>query len=171
MQAIYPMWAAAHGVMIVTPVHWYQAPTVLKAMIDRLVCADGGNPDPTSTSGKDAQKAKDLEMKGWDYPRHLAGRAFAVVVHGDSARAESLRRSLSDWLGNMGLLSVGHKATIDRYVGYYEPYAEGHLALDADRAFQEETRNAAQAVVRAVKLLREGDFPQPDAGLKDPRPK
>ncbi|HEY2874472.1 MAG TPA: flavodoxin family protein [Reyranella sp.] len=170
MQAIYPMWAAAHGVMIVTPIHWYQAPTVLKAMIDRLVCADGGNPDPTSTSGKDAQKAKDLEMKGWDYPRHLAGRAFAVVVHGDSAGAESLRRSLSDWLGDMGLLSAGHKATIDRYVGYYEPYAEGHLGLDADRAFQEETRNAARALVKAVKLLRKGDFPQPDAGLKDPRP-
>ena len=29
MAEIYPMWAAAHGVMIVTPVHWYQAPTAL----------------------------------------------------------------------------------------------------------------------------------------------
>jgi multimeric flavodoxin WrbA len=28
-----------------TPVNWYQVPRVLKAMIDRLVCADGGNPD------------------------------------------------------------------------------------------------------------------------------
>ena len=171
MHAIYPMWAAAHGVMIVTPVHWYQAPTVLKAMIDRLVCADGGNPDPTSTSGKDPQKAKDLEMKGWDYPRHLAGRAYAVVAHGDAAGAETLRRSLSDWLADMGLLSAGHKATIDRYVGYYEPYAESHPALDADRAFQEETRNAARALVKAVKLLRTGRFAQPDAGLGDPRPK
>jgi multimeric flavodoxin WrbA len=171
MNAIYPMWAAAHGVMIVTPVHWYQAPTVLKAMIDRLVCADGGNPDPTSTSGKDAQKAKDLEMKGWDYPRHLAGRAYAVVVHGDAAGAETLRRSLSDWLADMGLLSAGHKATIDRYVGYYETYAESHPALDADRAVQEETRNAARALVRAVKLMRAGKLPRPDADLADPRPK
>ena len=171
MHAIYPMWAAAHGVMIVTPVHWYQAPTVLKAMIDRLVCADGGNPDPTSTSGKDAQKAKDIEMKGWDYPRHLAGRAYAVVVHGDAAGAETLRRSLSDWLADMGLLSAGHEATIDRYVGYYEPYAENHQALDADRAFQEETRNAARALIKAVKLMRAGKLPQPSAGLPDPRPK
>jgi hypothetical protein len=31
---------------------WYHAPTGLKAMIDRLVCADGGNPDPSSTHGK-----------------------------------------------------------------------------------------------------------------------
>ena len=27
-------------------------------MIDRLVCADGGNPDPTSTHGKKAEQAK-----------------------------------------------------------------------------------------------------------------
>ncbi|HEU4524332.1 MAG TPA: NAD(P)H-dependent oxidoreductase, partial [Gemmatimonadales bacterium] len=36
MNEIYPRWAAAHGVMIVTPVYWYQAPSVLKLMIDRL---------------------------------------------------------------------------------------------------------------------------------------
>src|SRR5688572_22112639 len=52
MNDIYPMWVAAHGILIVTPVHWYQAPSVLKLMIDRLVCADGGNPDPTTTGGK-----------------------------------------------------------------------------------------------------------------------
>ena len=44
MNEIYPRWVAAHGVMIVTPVYWYQAPSVLKLMMDRLVCADGGNP-------------------------------------------------------------------------------------------------------------------------------
>ena len=55
MNELYPRWVAAHGVMIVTPVYWYrQAPSVLKLMIDRLVCADGGNPDPTTTSGKRA---------------------------------------------------------------------------------------------------------------------
>ena len=52
-------------------------------MIDRLVCADGGNPDPTSTGGKDAARAKALELGGWDYPKHLAGRAYGLVVHGD----------------------------------------------------------------------------------------
>ena len=50
--------------MIVTPVHWYQAPSVLKLMIDRLVCADGGNPDPTTTHGKKPEKAKALELSG-----------------------------------------------------------------------------------------------------------
>ena len=63
--------------MIVSPVHWYQAPSSLKLMIDRLVCADGGNPDPTLISGKDPQKAKEVELQGWSYPRHLSGRLFA----------------------------------------------------------------------------------------------
>ena len=80
MAEIYPMWAAAHGVMIVTPVNWYQAPAGLKAMIDRLVCADGGNPDPTTTSGKDPKKAKEIELDGLGLsapprrPRLLGGR-------------------------------------------------------------------------------------------------
>ena len=90
-------WVAAHAVIILTPVYWYQAPAVLKLMIDRLVCADGGNPDPTSTHGKKAEEAKALEQD-WDYPKHLAGRAFGLVVHGDVAGIEGVRRSLSDWL-------------------------------------------------------------------------
>ena len=88
MNDIYPMWVAAHGVMIVTPVNWYQVSSPLKLMMDRLVCADGGNPDPTLTQGKDAQKAKELELAGWDYPRHLEGRLFSVVVHGDVEGAD-----------------------------------------------------------------------------------
>jgi multimeric flavodoxin WrbA len=171
MADIYPMWAAAHGVMIVTPVNWYQAPAGLKAMIDRLVCANGGNPDPTSTGGKDPKKAKAIEMKGWDFQNHLAGRAFSVVVHGDAAGTETLRRILTDWLKDMGLVSAGHAAELDRYVGYYEPYALNHEALDRDHAFQEETRNAARALVKAVKLMRRGELAQPDAGLREPRQK
>jgi multimeric flavodoxin WrbA len=62
MHELYPRWVAAHGMMIVTPVHWYQAPTTLKLMMDRLVCADGGNPDPTSTHGKKPEEAKQLEL-------------------------------------------------------------------------------------------------------------
>jgi multimeric flavodoxin WrbA len=85
MNEIYPLWVAAHGIMIITPVNWYHTSSPLKLMIDRLVCADGGNPDPTATHGKDAEKAKAIELSGWDYPKHLAGRLFSLVVHGDAA--------------------------------------------------------------------------------------
>jgi multimeric flavodoxin WrbA len=171
MAEIYERWVSAHGVMLFTPVHWYQVSSPMKLMIDRLVCADGGNPDPTSTGGKKPEKAKALELQGWPYPKHLAGRVYGVVVHGDVAGIETVRRSLSDWLDWMGLVDAGPRARLDRFIGYYEPYAASHEALDRDEDVQEETRNAARAVVEAVKALREGRLSMPDRGLKDPRPK
>ncbi len=171
MAEIYPKWVAAHGIMIVTPVNWYQAPSSLKLMIDRLVCADGGNPDPTTTQGKTAKLAKQIELDGWPFPRHLAGRVFSIVVHGDASGAENLRRMLSDLLEDIGLIPAGHKSAIDRYVGYFEPYATSHEALDADTAFQDEVRNCARALAEGVRQMRRGDLEQPDRGLRDPRPK
>jgi multimeric flavodoxin WrbA len=171
MAEIYPRWAAAHGVMILCPVNWYQAPSSLKLMIDRLVCADGGNPDPTLTGGKNPKLAKQVELKGWHYPRHLAGRVFSVVVHGDAAGVETLRRSLSDWLSDMGLIAAGRAAQVDGYVGYYKPYATSHDDLDREKDFQQEVRNAARSLIHAVRLLRRGALKQPDARLREPRPK
>jgi multimeric flavodoxin WrbA len=171
MNDIYPMWVAARGIMIITPVNWYQAPGPLKAMIDRLVCADGGNPDPSSTHGKRADEAKTLELAGWPYPRHLAGRLFAVVVHGDAAGAETLRRSMTDWASDMHLVSAGSLAELDRYVGYYEPYATNHQALDRDTAFQQEVRNAAATLAEAVIAQRAGRLVEAGKDLTEPRPK
>ena len=171
MNEIYPRWAAAHGVMIVTPVYWYQAPSVLKLMIDRLVCADGGNSDPTRTQGKTPELAKQIELDGWDFPRHLAGRAFAVFVHGDAAGTEVLRRNLTDWLLDMELIQAGGGGTLDRYIGYFEPYATSHQALDEDEAVMQEVRNVAQSLIDTVSLLRDGKYQQPGASLRWPRPK
>ena len=171
MAEIYPRWSAAHGVMIVCPVNWYQAPSSLKLMIDRLVCADGGNPDPTSTGGKNPMRAKELELKGWDYPKHLEGRVFSVVVHGDAAGVENLRRILTDWLTDIGMIPAGQAALVESYLGYYEPYATSHDDLDQETDFQEEVRNAARSLVQAVKLLRSGELKLPDAGIRDPREK
>lgn len=171
MAEIYERWTLAHGVIIVTPVYWDQVPSGLKAMMDRLVCADGGNPDPTSTSGKDAAKAKKLELADWPYPRHLAGRAYGTIVHGDVGGTQSLRRVLTDWFEWMGLCSSGNQANLDRFIGYYEPYATSHDALDKDKALQEETRNVARAVAATVKAIREGRYFKGDQGLKQPRQK
>jgi multimeric flavodoxin WrbA len=171
MAEIYQRWSAAHGIIIVTPTHWYQLASPLKLMMDRLVCADGGNPDPTLTGGKDAAKAKKVELAGWDYPKHLAGRTYGVVVHGDVAGIEGSRRALCDWLDWMGLVDAGTQSRLDRYIGYYEPYATSHQTLDADRAVQEEVRNVARAVVNAVGELRAGRLSAPDRKLRRPRVK
>ncbi len=171
MAEIYERWTAAHGVVFVTPVHWYQSPSVLKSMIDRLVCADGGNPDPTSTHGKDPAKAKQIELDGWNYPKHLAGRVYGVVVHGDVAGIEGVRRALSDWLDWMGLIEAGSMSRLDRFVGYYEPYATSHQTLDADLAFQEEVRNVARGVVQTIADVRSGKHRMANETLTNPRKK
>lgn len=171
MNDIYPLWVRAHGIMLITPVNWYHTSSPMKLMIDRLVCADGGNPDPTTTHGKDAKKAKQLELDGWPYPRHLEGRLFSIVVHGDVEGAENVRRSLVDWLRFMHLIPAGVPAELDRYIGYWQPYATSHDALDKDEAIQEEVRNAARTLLEAVQARRAGRLVSAGDKLKQPRQK
>jgi hypothetical protein len=76
---------------------------------------------------------------------------------------------LHDWLTDMRLVPAGADAMLDRYVGYYEPYATSHEALDRDRAIQQEVRKVAKALARAVKASRRV---RPRAAVADePRPK
>jgi hypothetical protein len=102
--------------------------------------------------------AKAIELSGWDYPEHLAGRLFATVVHGDAEGIRSVGHALSDWLTSMGLESAGKTAELERYIGYWKPYAGGHHDLDEDTIIQEEVRVAAQTLVEAVKVKRSGKF-------------
>ena len=170
MSDIYPRWVAAHGVAIITPTYYYQAPATLKLMIDRMVCSDGGNPDPTTTHGKDPAQAKAIELAGWGFPKHLSGRAFAVFTHGDSAGVESLRRNLHDWLTDLDLESSGPKGNLDRFIGYFEPYATSHEALDKTPALVAEVRMAMGALVDKIGQLRSG-VPPIGRELVEPRPK
>jgi multimeric flavodoxin WrbA len=171
MNEIYPLWVAAHGILIVTPVNWYQVSSPIKLMMDRLVCADGGNPDPSRTHGKDVRQAKAIELQEWDYPEHLAGRVFSVIVHGDAEGAEGVRRSLSDWLRCMRLIPAGRLAEVDRYIGYWKPYALNHLELDADVAMQQEVRNAARTLLEAALARRGGRMIDAGEQLQPPRQK
>ena len=171
MAEIYERWVAAHGVFILCPVNWYHAPASLKLMMDRLVCADGGNPDPTTTHLKDPALAKKLELKGWSYPKHLAGRAFAIVAHGDAAGPENLRRMLTDWLTDMELIPASRTALIDTWIGWYQPYATSHDDLDKDKELFTEVRNASLALANMVKQIRTGKYHAPDEKLHKPREK
>jgi multimeric flavodoxin WrbA len=171
MNDIYPKWVRAHGIMVLTPVNWYQASSSVKLMMDRLVCADGGNPDPTLTHDKKAEEAKRVELEGWYYPRNLEGCVFSVIVHGDVEGAENVRRSLSDWLKFMKLEPAGPRAELDRYIGYWKPYATSHDELDQNEAIQEEVRNAARTLAEAVIAKRNGLLAVAGRSLKDPRAK
>lgn len=92
-------------------------------------------------------------------------------MHGDVGGIEGVRRSLSDWLDWMGLIDAGSQARLDRYIGYYKPYATSHNELDRDKDVQEEVRNVARAVAKAVRELRAGTLSQPDKNLETPRQK
>jgi hypothetical protein len=71
----------------------------------------------------------------------------------------------------MQLISAGRFAELEGYVGYMEPYATSHQALDRDKAMQQEAANAARALGNAVQLTRQGKLENPAADLEDPVPK
>jgi hypothetical protein len=70
-----------------------------------------------------------------------------------------------------GMPPVKLSREVDGYVGYMEPYATSHRALDDDKAFQTEVQNVARALGSAVRLARSGQLREPGAGLSDPNPK
>ncbi len=170
MNEIYPMWVRAHGIMIITPVYWHGPPSALKLMIDRLVCADGGNPDPTSTQGKNVKLAKDLELNDWEFPRHLSGRVYSVVVHGDAQGVDELKNSLSSWLSEMMLIPAGQLGHLSRYIGYYQSYAESHESLNKD-AIWEELTTACQSLALSIEAKRTQKLESFTPHLKETRPK
>jgi hypothetical protein len=133
-------------------------------MIDRLVCADGGNPDPTTTHGKDRERPRRSSSRAGLSQASRRARRTAVVSTATWPASRRRRYALSDWLDWMGLIDAGPMARLDRFIGYYEPYATSHEALDRGTArLQEEVRNVARAVARAVGELRAGKLSKPDA--------
>ena len=173
MNDIYAMWAAAHGVMIVCPVNWYGPPSGLKLMMDRLVCADGGNPDPTSTARQECrtgQGARDrrLALSATSRrPRVLGGRAWRL-----RRRGEAVHAAIADWLRGTGLIEAGqHVAACAARRLHASPTPPATTTLDRDTAFQEEARNAARSLVEAVKLRAVGNCSSRTRAWTRPRKK
>ena len=76
---------------IIGPVNWYGPTTNLKAMFDRLVCMNGGNPREDLIEHKDAELAKRLEhSEGWGElsVNHLEGRTAGFFCYGDGGGDE-----------------------------------------------------------------------------------
>lgn len=56
----------------------------------------------------------------------------------------------------MELMPAGRHAEVDRFIGYYEPYATSHAALDKDVPLMEEVENAARTLCEAMWKGRAG---------------
>ena len=79
-------------------------------MMDRLVCADGGNPDPTTTARQEAGRSQGPRTRRLGLSAAPGADAlFSIVVHGDAVGAETLRASLHDWLADMELVPADHR--------------------------------------------------------------
>ncbi len=71
----------------------------------------------------------------------------------------------------MEMIPAGPVAGIDRFIGYYEPYATSHDDLDRDLDTQQEVRNTALELVETVRQIRNGEYHRPDEKLEEPRKK
>jgi hypothetical protein len=75
----------------ITPVNWYGPTSNLKAMFDRLVCMNGGNPREDLIGHKDPERAMALERSPeWEQlsQNHLEGRSAAFFCYGDGGGDE-----------------------------------------------------------------------------------
>ncbi len=172
MNELYPKFVESHALLFVTPVYWYQSPSALKLLIDRLVCVNGGNPDPTSTHGKKAEEAKKIEAGGWDYPQHLARRIFGCIVHGDTTGVTALKDHLTNWAEDLQMIPASTKSQIGRYIGYYGPYFESHEAYEKDEKIKQEVQMVARSIAHttlAERSDRNIDLLSPE--IKEPRQK
>jgi multimeric flavodoxin WrbA len=87
MNDIYPMGVRAHGIMIVTPVNWYQVSSPLKLMMDRMVCAAGGN-HVVGGVGALVPGQHQRTISSLAYPlREPAGERRVIVGHRDDVEA------------------------------------------------------------------------------------
>jgi len=88
---VYRRLGDADGFMVVMPVYWYGPPTQVKAMFDRLVCANMTLPAEyverlTDGDSKNATKTRELERRGTGEAHlrnWLEGRTAAFLAHGD----------------------------------------------------------------------------------------
>ncbi|MBV9990328.1 MAG: flavodoxin family protein [Alphaproteobacteria bacterium] len=90
---LYGRLARADAWAIVGPVNWYGPSSNLKAMFDRLVCMNGGNPRPDLIDKKDTLKAQALERSPeWQElsRNHLEGRTAAFFSYGDAGANEEV---------------------------------------------------------------------------------
>ena len=112
---IYARIYAADAIIVCAPVNWYGPTSSVKMLFDRLICANGGNPDETLINHKDGTLAAKLENSpAWrDLSlNHLEGRTAAFFVYGDNGGDE---------------IAPDGRPMILKHKEYFDPEGEGHF--------------------------------------------
>lgn len=167
MGEIYEKWAAAHGVVLATPVKWYMPDGPVVLMIHRLVCADGGNPNPDTIKWKTRDLSRELELSGdYVFTKHLAGRSIGFIVHGDVAGESLVLSALKLTFEWMGFEVAGPHANGEfRIVPEDGSYANNQDAIDHNKnpamdCISQEIDTVVDSVVMKAKMLRK-DYEPP----------
>jgi hypothetical protein len=71
----------------------------------------------------------------------------------------------------MHLIPASGPAHLDRYIGYWQPYATSHSELDRDHAIELEVENAARTLARDVRRARQIPALAEPKQLQSPRQK
>jgi len=115
---------AADAILIVAPVYWYGPTSSLKLLFDRLVCANGGNPNEKLIHRKDANLAAALENSPeWKALslNHLEGRTAAFFVYGDGGADEADENGIPLILKHKTYFDAQKEASITGAFRAYEP--------------------------------------------------
>lgn len=170
---IYEILMETHGVFVITPTYWYSMPSCLKLLIDRMICLDGANPDPSTTlspdgSVKNVEKAKTLERgrkKGgkskWDYNSNkaMAGKIFSVFAHGDSEGPELVQHAVSETFLWFGMIEA---QSWNDYIGYMTTYSDSHDELTKDKDTWQAVAFLSEQLAKATKEAHKNGMPIPD---------
>ena len=115
---------AADAIVVISPINWYGPTSSMKLMFDRLVCANGGNPDEKLINHKDGKLAAELENSAkWRElaQNHLEGRTAAFFVYGDEGGDEADKEG---------------RPFILKHKDYFDPNAEAREVADGYKAYK-----------------------------------
>jgi hypothetical protein len=111
---LYERLARADAWAFIGPINWYAPSTNLKALFDRLVCMNGGNPRPDLIEKKNTFLAQALERSP-QWPElsknHPEGRTAAFFCYGDQGGAD---------------LELDGRPKILRHKEWFDPALEPH---------------------------------------------
>jgi len=112
---VYARIYAADAILVCAPVNWYGPTSSMKMLFDRLICANGGNPDESLINHKDGSLAAQLENSPrWQdlSVNHLEGRTAAFFVYGDNGGDE---------------IAPDGRPSILKHKEYFDPEGENHF--------------------------------------------